>query len=173
MPLYSRRFPRTRSSFLPAGLFMVALATPVRALVLGTNSCWALDGTASEAVTAEWACPHDIVAGTTVTLKIIWTKSTAGSGDVLWKAQTRLAGDGGIMSADNIPSGSGLAAAVPAASGIWKYTTLSSDCFSGTSPLPGSNSQIYIERMAAIAGDTYDGADAWLRGILLEYTADD
>lgn len=163
---------RTRDCWLGVNDFHAIGGSPAKTLFVLSNPAWAFDAASEEQIVANWACPADIVAGTPVTIILVWTKSDANSGNVVWAGQTRLAGAGASASADNVPlAGSGTTDAVPATSGVWKHTTLSTDLFNGTSPAAGMVSQIAIARLAASGSDTY-GSDAWLAGVILRYTAD-
>lgn len=161
---------RTRSFFLDATRFMAGTGTPDLAIRGSSDNAydkvpaWAFDPAALESIQTLFDMPTDWNAGA-ITLSAYWAPSTTDTGNVYWDFVAA-----GIASATQIDQSLeiNLNPSVQAASGTAENLHIKSmGSFTPDSPLI----RLAAARQGAEGTDTYTG-DAWLLGVLVEYTAD-
>ena len=158
---------RTRTLWLPATQFILAVGTPTLTLVANSIPYWALDAASIEGVATIITMPADTVAGS-VTSKIYWGPPDANAGNIVFGGEVALRVVGATLDVDTLAN---VTVASPAATTRIVASTLSTDTFVSATEAAGMMSQICIKRMGNNASDTY-GSDIQFYGVLLEYTAD-
>ena len=165
---------RTRRVFVPAVEFWnAATGTPAAATYGGANTnffAWALDGTNDEAIGCDVFMPSDWDLGNFLNCYIIWCPNDGAGGNVRWILRITSVASGETFNA-TLETSSG---AIAAAAGTTQYARIDTD-MGGLAPGSGTASnwlKVLIYRESSNVADTYNGADALVRGLLLQYTAD-
>ncbi len=161
---------RTRTCWISAaGDWTIDTGTPDLASrgsagTLTKVPAWAFDGAAREAITTTFYMPADWDSGP-ITLNLYWAPSTGGAGNVFWDVDG--AGLASGQQIDQTPEFD--TQAVSGAPGVAEQLTIwTSAAFTPDAPLV----RFIVIRLADIATDTYDAADAWFVGLKINYTAD-
>lgn len=163
---------RAREWFVPATEFMLDWNTPDLA-VRGSNGAqlripgWAFDPTTGEGIAGTTRVPRDWDGGG-ITGYFVWAPTNTNTGTVVWQCTVTVLAAGEQI--DGVSDGSYIAVGTPDGTAENLHIT------SGGSFDPGSAGanvvlRLNIFRLPADGSDTYTG-DAWLFGMIFEYTAD-
>lgn len=161
--------PRTRSFFLDATRFMAGDGTPDLAIRGSTANAyekapaWAFDPAALESILTTFSMPADWNNGA-IRLYAYWAPSTTNNGNVFWNFVAA-----GIASATQIDQAleMNFNPGVQAASGTAENLHIKD---MGSLTPDSALIRLAAARQGADGADTYTG-DAWLLGVLVEYTA--